>query len=197
MLQKSDDPIAGCYERAARSAQRAKSEKNASIRADLLLMEKTWTHLAQSYEFIQSLESFLLNADRFTADLHKPTMISIVDDDPYAREATQTLLQALGYTAISFRSADDFLSSGRINDTACVITDVQMPGKSGFELHQRLLADGRQTPFIFMSAYPEKYRDQYMKSGATGFLSKPFREEALIDCLERCRVSQPTLTGPR
>jgi hypothetical protein len=64
MLQKLGDHVRACYERAAECAEQAKTETNEKIRNDLLKMEKTWTHLAKSYEFVQSLESFLLDAHR-------------------------------------------------------------------------------------------------------------------------------------
>jgi FixJ family two-component response regulator len=117
-------------------------------------------------------------------------LISIVDDDRYAREAVETLIRSLGYAAVSFQSADDFLSSGQIEETACLITDITMPGKSGFDLHQQLLSDGHQTPVIFMSAYPEKFREQGA-IGAVGFLNKPFRDDALMSYLEIALSSQP------
>jgi FixJ family two-component response regulator len=118
-------------------------------------------------------------------------LISIVDDDQYAREAVETLIRSLGYATVSFQSADDFLSSGQIEETACLITDITMPGKSGFDLHRQLLSDGHQTPVIFMSAYPEKFREHGTKAGAVGFLNKPFRDDALMSYLEIALSSQP------
>jgi FixJ family two-component response regulator len=110
-------------------------------------------------------------------------LISIVDDDADTRGAIQDLVQSFGYTVLTFPSADDFLRSGRAAETACLITDIQMPGLSGLDLHDRLLADGHKTPVIFITAYPERFRERALESGAQGFLSKPFRKEALIDCL--------------
>ena len=75
-------------------------------------------------------------------------MISIIDDDPFVRAATDGLVRSLGYRTTTFASAEDYLQSNRINDTSCVITDVQMPGLSGVELQSVLLARGDPTPMI-------------------------------------------------
>jgi FixJ family two-component response regulator len=113
----------------------------------------------------------------------EPSLILIVDDDQHVRAATQSLIRSLGYAANSFQSADDFLSSGHIEEAACLITDIQMPGKSGLDLLDQLRALGYQTPVIFVTASPERFRDKCSKAGAAGFLAKPFRDEALKECL--------------
>jgi FixJ family two-component response regulator len=71
-------------------------------------------------------------------------------------------------------------------DTACLITDVQMPGMSGVDLQSHLTANGHCPPVIFVTAYPEaSVRERAMDAGAIAFLSKPFSEESLIACLDR------------
>jgi len=118
-------------------------------------------------------------------------MISIVDDDESVRETTSSLIRSLGFYASAFASAEEFLLSERLSDTACLITDLQMQGMSGVELQSRLLAEGRQMPIIFMTAFPEeRVRKNVLDAGAIGFLSKPFDEECLIDCLDRALGSQ-------
>jgi FixJ family two-component response regulator len=113
-------------------------------------------------------------------------MISIVDDDKSVREAANALIRSLGYAAATFASAEEFLESGRLGDTACLITDVQMPGMSGIDLQRHLTANGHCTPVIFVTAYPEdSVRARALSAGAFGFLSKPFSEECLIACLDR------------
>src|SRR6516162_9817013 len=72
-------------------------------------------------------------------DLSKAPMISIIDDDPSVRVATDGLVRSLGYRAATFASAEDYLQSDRTNDTFCVITDAQMPGLSGVELQSLLI----------------------------------------------------------
>jgi FixJ family two-component response regulator len=113
-------------------------------------------------------------------------MIAIVDDDSSVREAAKKLIRSLGYATATFASAEEFLESGHLRDTACLITDVQMPGMSGVDLHDHLNASGHSTPVIFVTAYPEKsVRARALNAGAFGFLSKPFSEESLIECLDR------------
>jgi FixJ family two-component response regulator len=113
-------------------------------------------------------------------------VISIIDDDPSVREATQSLVRSLGYTAQAFSSAEEYLRSERARDTACVITDLHMPGMSGAELQDRLIADGHRVPMIFVTAYfEERARDRAMDAGAFGFLRKPFSDESLIECLDK------------
>jgi FixJ family two-component response regulator len=113
-------------------------------------------------------------------------MIAIVDDDRSVREAAKTLIRSLGYATATFESAEEFLESGQLRDIACLITDVQMPGMSGVDLQNHLTANGHSTPVIFVTAYPEEsVRVRALDAGAFGFLSKPFTEESLIECLDR------------
>jgi FixJ family two-component response regulator len=112
-------------------------------------------------------------------------VISIVDDDLSVREAARSLVRSLGHSAVTYSSAEEFLSSGRVDTTECVISDVHMPGLSGMELQARLIADGHHTPMIFMTANPdEKLRGRVLKAGAIGYLTKPFKEDDLIECLD-------------
>jgi FixJ family two-component response regulator len=113
-------------------------------------------------------------------------MISIVDDDKSVREAVNTLIRSLGYTTATFTSAEEFLDSGCLCDTSCLITDLQMPGMSGVDLQRHLAANGHCTPVILVTAHPEQsVRKRALDAGAIGFLSKPFSEESLIACLNK------------
>jgi FixJ family two-component response regulator len=121
----------------------------------------------------------------------KVPMISIVDDDMSVRETTSSLVRSLGLNARAFASAEEFLLSDQLGDTACLITDVQMQGMSGMELQSQLLAQGCSMPIIFMTAFPEeRIRKSVLNAGAIGFLSKPFDEECLIDCLDKALGSK-------
>lgn len=111
-------------------------------------------------------------------------MISIVDDDASVRESTKSLVRSLGHDAVTFSSAEDFLASEHLRATTCLITDIQMPGLSGVELQDRLIADGNRVPVIFITAFPdERTREYVLKAGAIGFLNKPFSEDRLIEHL--------------
>ena len=114
------------------------------------------------------------------------TMISIVDDDKSVRELANSLIRSLGYATATFASGEEFLESGCLSDTECLITDVRMPGMSGVDLQSRLIANGNRMPIIFVTADPdESTRERALGAGALGFLSKPISEESLIACLER------------
>jgi FixJ family two-component response regulator len=129
--------------------------------------------------------------------LRSTPLISIVDDDESIREATKGLVRSLGYLAATFASAEEFLSSDRVDDTRCLITDVQMPGLSGVELQRRLIAQGRPMPTIFVTAYPDdRTRSRVLNAGAIGYLSKPYSEESLIQCLDTALSSPGAGAAP-
>lgn len=112
-------------------------------------------------------------------------MISIVDDDALARDGIKELVESLGYRARTFVSAEHFLESGVIAETACLITDLQMPGLNGLELQEALRSQGCCIPIILITAFPnEKHRNRALEGGALGFLSKPFDESSLIQFLD-------------
>jgi FixJ family two-component response regulator len=117
--------------------------------------------------------------------LSNPSVISIIDDDGSVRAATYNLVRSLGYIVHTFASAEEFLRSPHLNETSCVIADVQMPTMSGVELQAHLLAKGHRVPFIFITAFSvESARARAREVGATCFLTKPFDGEALIKCLD-------------
>ena len=112
-------------------------------------------------------------------------MIAIVDDDVSVRDAMKHLISSLGYGALTFASAEEYLRSDCIGGTSCLITDLRMPGMDGMELQQRLIADGHRIPIIFMSAFcNEAVRSRTLQAGALGFLIKPFEDACLIRCLD-------------
>ncbi len=111
--------------------------------------------------------------------------ICVIDDDESVREALRSLLKSVGFEAEVFASAEDFLGSGHLPGTCCLILDVRMPGMSGFELHEQLIADDEQVPIIFVSAHAdEEARARALRSGAVDFLLKPFSDEALLHAIE-------------
>ena len=128
-------------------------------------------------------------------------LISIIDDDSLARDGIRELVESLGYKGVAFVSAAHFLDSGLIAKTTCLITDLQMPGLNGLELQEALQSQGYQTPVILITAFPnEKHRKRALDNGAVGFLSKPFDEEDLIECLTaaiRLRASQARQIKPQ
>jgi FixJ family two-component response regulator len=108
--------------------------------------------------------------------------VAIVDDDDLMRGALQGLLKAAGLPARAFASAEDFLQSGDQHHTACLITDIRMPGMSGLDLQARLNAEQCRIPTIFITAHGDaKMRLQALRAGAVEFLAKPFDDEALLE----------------
>jgi FixJ family two-component response regulator len=112
------------------------------------------------------------------------TLISIVDDDQPYRESMEKLIMLLGYTVEAFPSAADFLASRVLPETACLVTDVNMPGLTGVELHRHLVDAGYAIPTILVTAYPDEVvRDQALKDGVVCYLSKPVDDNDLERCL--------------
>jgi FixJ family two-component response regulator len=101
-------------------------------------------------------------------------IISIVDDDEGARVATASLVRSLGWQTRVFASAEEFLESGLIDETSCLISDIRMRGLSGIEMHDRLLALGYAIPIIFMTGFPTAALEAKIQArGAPPFLEKP------------------------
>jgi FixJ family two-component response regulator len=120
-------------------------------------------------------------------------MIVIVDDDESVREATKFFVMSLGHPVVTFASAEEFLGSGQVLATSCLISDLKMPGMSGVELQKRLIADGHRIPIIFVTAYfDEEVRSRALRAGALDFLSKPFKDQALIERLNKALQSDST-----
>jgi FixJ family two-component response regulator len=123
-------------------------------------------------------------SDRKMAALPGDRLIVCVEDDEPVREAIKGLLVALGFTAEVFPSAEEFLLSGRLGDTSCLITDVKLGGMSGLELQNRLTASGYRIPVIVITAFSDdRTRAQALSAGAVCFLSKPITKEELLTCI--------------
>jgi FixJ family two-component response regulator len=117
--------------------------------------------------------------------------ISIVDDDESVRQALKGLLRSAGFPADAFASAEEFLSSGQLHATSCLILDVRMPGMSGMDLQDRLIASSSAVPIIFISAHgDEDVRTRALQRGAVAFLQKPFSDDALLDAIASANGAQ-------
>src|SRR5713226_2287070 len=112
----------------------------------------------------------------------KTKLVAIIDDDDLMRSALQGMLKSVGFPSQAFASAEDFLKSGQQQQTACLITDIRMPGMSGLELQAKLNAEHCRIPTIFITAHGDtKMRMQALRAGAVEFLAKPFDDEALLE----------------
>jgi FixJ family two-component response regulator len=109
-------------------------------------------------------------------------IVMIVDDDESMRRASRRLIKSFGFAVETYASAEDFLASGRLGATACLVLDVQMPGLNGLELQSRLISEGHQIPIIFITAFDdENVRAQALGAGAVDYLVKPFEEAHLLN----------------
>jgi len=109
-------------------------------------------------------------------------IVAIVDDDESVRRALEGLLKAVGLRALGFASAEEFLNSGEQNNTACLVTDIRMPGMSGLDLQARLNSQNLKIPTIFITAHGDaNMRMQALRAGAVEFLAKPFNDDVLLE----------------
>lgn len=119
-------------------------------------------------------------------------IISIVDDDQSVRVAMRSLVRSLGFSAQAFASAEEFLQSPQLEETLCVISDVQMPGMSGIDLQKRLAVEKRDLPIIFITAFPNDTTERNaLQAGAVCFLHKPFDSETLVNCIRKALGRAP------
>ena len=115
-----------------------------------------------------------------------PSLVFVVDDDSSFRRSTELLIRAAGFDAQGFSSAEEFLRSRRPDVPACLILDVRLPHISGLDLQRQLFKTDEQIPIIFITGHGDiPMTVQAMKSGAAEFLTKPFREQELLDAVRR------------
>jgi FixJ family two-component response regulator len=114
-----------------------------------------------------------------------PTVF-VVDDDADVRESVQELLESVGLLSQSFGTAQEFLAAGRGDGPSCLILDVRLPGISGLDLQHELKRGRISIPIIFLTAHADVPMSvKAMKSGAVEFLTKPFRQQDLLDAVQR------------
>ncbi|SDR43934.1 Response regulator receiver domain-containing protein [Rhizobiales bacterium GAS191] len=112
------------------------------------------------------------------------SLVSVVEDDQFFRESMRRLMRSLGYAVDVYASAVEFLASPRLEDTACLIADVQMPAMTGIELHRHLIEAGYAIPTILLTAYPnDAARARALQDGVVCYLPKSVDEKRLICCL--------------
>jgi FixJ family two-component response regulator len=112
-------------------------------------------------------------------------LISIVDDENFLRNSLDNLLRSVGFRVQGFSSAEAFLNSDQVRDTACLILDVRMPGMSGLQLQRQIVAANWRIPIIFITSYADgDARAKALEAGAVDYLDKPFREEDLINAID-------------
>lgn len=113
-------------------------------------------------------------------------LVAVVDDDESVRESLPDLLAELGFATRAFASAEEFLASGSLDQTKCLILDIAMPGMTGLDLQQQLNDRERKIPIIFITAQKDgAVRDRALEQGAVSFLFKPFSDTALLEALSK------------
>ncbi|MGO9419534.1 response regulator transcription factor [Roseiarcus sp.] len=119
-----------------------------------------------------------------TAPTSEPTII-IIDDDLAIREAVSDLIQSIGFRTIVMASVDEFRRSGRPSGPSCLVLDVRLPGQSGLDLQRELAASHIELPVVFITGHGViPMSVQAMKGGAIEFLTKPFRDQDLLDAVQ-------------
>lgn len=114
----------------------------------------------------------------------EPPLVLIVDDDEGVREAIRELLLSVGLEALCYGSTRELLEAPSLEQAACLVLDVRMPGLSGLDLQQRLAAGGVTKPIVFLTGHGDiPMSVQAMKAGAVDFLTKPVRDQTLIDAV--------------
>jgi len=114
----------------------------------------------------------------------KRSLVSVVDDDESVRESLPDLLREFGFEAKAFASAEEFLASGYLEQTRCLILDIAMPGMSGQDLQEELTRRRQKIPIVFITATgDETVRPLVLERGAVECLLKPFSEKALLGAL--------------
>ena len=113
-------------------------------------------------------------------------LVAVVDDDESVRESLPDLLNELGFATRAFSSAEEFLASGSLEQTKCLILDFAMPGMTGLDLQRQLKDREHNIPIIFITAQKDReVRDRAFKQGAVSFLFKPFSDTALLEALNK------------
>ena len=120
-------------------------------------------------------------------------LVAIVDDDKSIRNATQDLLKAAGFATVTFEDAESFLGSASRATAACLVADMRMPGMSGVELYQALLASGHGIPTVIITAHPEEVTQARGRvAGLTCYLIKPFTPDELLECVHEALAKSRT-----
>jgi FixJ family two-component response regulator len=117
-------------------------------------------------------------------------LLSVIDDDESVRESLPDLLQELGFAVETFASAEEFLASGRIGETRCLILDIAMPGMSGPDLQRELVQRRQKVPIVFITAHADQsVIPRLIEQGAVACLRKPFSDAALREALDAALAS--------
>jgi FixJ family two-component response regulator len=125
-------------------------------------------------------------------ETHGGPLVAVVDDDDLMRSSTRRLLRSVGMRAEAFASAEEFLRSGPVVETACVVLDLRMPGMNGLQLQRYLVETSNPVPIIFLSAHSTADDERKaLRAGAVQFLQKPVSKEALLLAIHNALQTLP------
>ena len=120
-------------------------------------------------------------------------LVAIVDDDKSIRNATQDLLKSAGFSTATFEDAESFLGSASRARATCLVADMRMPGMTGLELYQELVASGDVIPTVIITAHPEELTQaRAHQAGLTCYLYKPFEPDQLLECVREALAKSRT-----
>ena len=112
--------------------------------------------------------------------------VYVVDDDVSVRRGLERLLRSVGHRVVTFGSAREFLEHGAVVHPSCLVLDIRMPGQNGLDLHESLVASGRDIPVVFITGNGDiPMAVRAMKAGAVDFLAKPFDDKELLDAVHQ------------
>lgn len=125
-------------------------------------------------------------------------LVAIVDDDSSLRNATSDLLKSAGFSTATFEDAETFLAWDSRAEVACMVADMRMPGMSGLELYQKLVASGATIPTVIITAHPEELTQaRAREAGVTCYISKPFAPDDLLECVREALAKSSGSPIPR
>ena len=128
----------------------------------------------------------------------KRPLVAIVDDDKSIRNGTRDLLKAAGFSTALFDDAESFLASASRATAACLVADMRMPGMTGLELYQALVADGGAIPTVLITAHPDVVtQSRAREAGITCYLSKPFAPDDLLGCVHEALAKSQARAIPK
>jgi FixJ family two-component response regulator len=111
--------------------------------------------------------------------------VYVIDDDESIRRALKRLLRSMGYHAVTFESAEDFMEATSCRGEGCLVLDIRLPGMTGLDLQEKLASSGAKSPVIFMTAHDNPHwQERAKKAGAVAYLRKPFDEQSLLGAMQ-------------
>jgi len=130
--------------------------------------------------------------------MDRKPLVAIVDDDKSIRNGTRDLLKAAGFSTALFQDAESFLASGSRATAACLVADMRMPGMTGLELYQALVADGGGIPTVLITAHPDEVtQSRAREAGISCYLSKPFAPDDLLGCVREALAKSQARAIPK